>query len=290
MTRNSDRNRFTDSISFTCCPPSEWIFPSFSRPIVCCDVWNQLIITLIEEPILLVWCHWTAAPMMSFPGALADAAGGEAEDDRHDGERGEERRLPGALQRPQRVSLSAGEKTSTHIKSFTHCSCPRCSHSDGFSFFSFFVSRWHILWHGSPFMRLSETRSPERTKVWCRSTRRSCWVHLEVCVLVVSGVLVHRHLHLCFSLRYLASMPTSCPRPTSACKTTLFQRQRSDIIGHTVGCCLSRSSPASCLFCSCQNPPCLSCCCVQSLWEAAEPGSLPHSSGSGSVTAPRQCS
>lgn len=78
--------------------------------------------------------------MMSLPGAPSDAAGGEDEDDRDDGERGEERRLPGALQRPQCVSLSAGEKINTHIKSFAHCSCPRCSHSDGFFFF-YFLSR-----------------------------------------------------------------------------------------------------------------------------------------------------
>lgn len=78
--------------------------------------------------------------MMSLPGAPTDAAGGEDEDDRDDGERGEERRLPGALQRPQCISLSAGEKKQTHFKSFAHCSCPRCSHSDGFSFF-FFLSR-----------------------------------------------------------------------------------------------------------------------------------------------------
>lgn len=78
--------------------------------------------------------------MMSLPGAPTDAAGGEDEDDRDDGERGEERRLPGALQRPQCISLSAGEKKQTHFKSFAHCSCPRCSQSDGFSFF-FFLSR-----------------------------------------------------------------------------------------------------------------------------------------------------
>ncbi len=86
-----------------------------------------------------------------------------------------------------RPSVGRWKTTHRHIKPFTHCSCPQRI----YFFLSFLSSRWHILWQGSPFMRLSGTNWTERTKVWCLSTRKSCWVHLEVCVGTVFGLLVH---------------------------------------------------------------------------------------------------
>lgn len=77
---------------------------------------------------------------MSLPGAPTDAAGGEDEDDRDDGERGEERRLPGALQRPQCVSLSAGEKKKTHTLNPSLTVRVLAAHSQmDFLSFSFFL-------------------------------------------------------------------------------------------------------------------------------------------------------
>lgn len=53
--------------------------------------------------------------MWSFPGAFTDAAGGQGEDDWHGSKGGEERRLSGSLQWPERVSLSAGGEGHIHI-------------------------------------------------------------------------------------------------------------------------------------------------------------------------------